>query len=261
MTTPEFTRIDLSGARFERVPLRQASFRAVDFSGSVMRAVSLEGVDIDGDIGGLRINGVDIAPLVEAELRRRQPARAHWNATEPDDLRSAWAAVQQKWSELQQRVEAMPAGTADVSVGAEWSFAQTLRHLLFVTDVWFTVPVGQPEQFHPWGLGFAGMTQHVPEGTHFGLDTAALPSYPELLEARAERVALVTAFLADVAADRLATLVDGPHWSGEEKISLRHGIQVVIEEECEHQRFAERDLDLIAAGAPATPLPGADSWS
>lgn len=261
MSTPEFTRTDLTGARFDRVPLRQARFRAVDFTGSVMRAVSLEEVDIDGDIVGLRINGVDIAPLVEAELRRRQPARAFWNATDPKDLRTAWTALQRTWSRLYQRVADMPTGTSQTSVGDEWSFSQTLRHLLFVTDVWFTVPSHRSAQFHPWGLGFAGMTQYVPAGTDFGLGDGAMRSYRQVLDARAERVALVSAFLADVSPDQLATQVDGPHWADTEQISVLHGLQVVIEEECEHQRFAERDLDLIEAGASPTPVPGKDSWS
>jgi hypothetical protein len=30
----------------------------------------------------------------------------------------------------------MPAGTVDVSVGREWSFAQTLRHPAMATDTW-----------------------------------------------------------------------------------------------------------------------------
>lgn len=261
MTRQEFTHTDLTGARFERLPLRQARFRGVDFAGSVMRAVSLEGVDIDGDIGGLKINGVDVAPLVEAELTRRQPARRHWHATDPEDLRSAWGSLQSTWDELDRRVAGMPAGTADLSVDDEWSYAQTLRHLLFVTDVWFTAPSGRPEAFHPWGLGFAGMTQYVPAGTDFGLDDEATPSYGQVMGARAVRVALVSAFLADVTPDQLATQVDGPHWADNKQISVLHGIQVIIEEECEHQRFAERDLDLMEAGASPTPVPGRDSWS
>lgn len=255
MTPSEFIRTDLTGARFERVALRQAGFRGVDFSGSVMRAVNLENADIDGDIGGLTINGVDIAPLVEAELTRHQPARAHWNATDPDDLRSAWAALQQKWSQLQQRVASMSEGTADVSVDDEWSFTQTLRHLVFATDTWFTGPLRGPAGFHPWGLPFTDMARYVPEGTDFGLDPTASPGHPDVLEVRAERVRLVGTFLADADAARLSREVPSPPWGDRAQMTLLKGVQVIIEEECEHQRFAERDLDRIEAGASPTPSP------
>ena len=30
----------------------------------------------------------------------------------------------------------MPAGSVDASVDGEWSFAQTLRHLILATDTW-----------------------------------------------------------------------------------------------------------------------------
>ena len=46
----------------------------------------------------------------------------------------------------------MPAGTVDVSVGGEWSFAQTLRHLVLATDTWLRRAILQVEQpFHPIG--------------------------------------------------------------------------------------------------------------
>jgi len=39
----------------------------------VMRGVELVDVDIDGEIVNLTVNGVDIGPLVNAELDRRYP--------------------------------------------------------------------------------------------------------------------------------------------------------------------------------------------
>jgi hypothetical protein len=75
-----------------------------------------------------RVNGADVIPLVEAELNRRFPGRADRRATDPDGLRAAWAALERTWAAALQRAAAMPAGTVNVSVGGEWSFAQTLRH-------------------------------------------------------------------------------------------------------------------------------------
>lgn len=113
--------------------MNDARFVDVDLSGVVMRAVEIRGAEIDapwlpdGD-GFLLVNGVDVVPLVEGELDRRFPGRSQRRAADPDGLRAAWAALERTWAATLEQVAAMPAGTVDVSVGGEWSFAQTLRH-------------------------------------------------------------------------------------------------------------------------------------
>src|SRR5580704_18120318 len=123
------------------VDLRGAEFIDVDLRGVVMRGVQVEGAEIDAPWlfdgeSSLRVNGVDVIPFVDTELNRRFPGRADRRAADPDGLRAAWAALERTWSATLERAAAMPAGTADASVGGEWSFAQTLRHLVFATDVW-----------------------------------------------------------------------------------------------------------------------------
>jgi hypothetical protein len=134
-----FTRSDdLQGTEFVDADLRGARFVRADLSGVVMRGVEVREADIDApwlfDSGSfLRVNGVDVIPLVEAELNRRFPGRADRRAGDPDGLRAAWAALERRWAATLERVAAMPAGTVEVSVGGEWSFAQTLRHLVLAT--------------------------------------------------------------------------------------------------------------------------------
>ena len=88
-----FTRSDdLQGAEFVDANLRGARFRRADLSGVVMRAVDVSGADIDDPFlfkgeSSLRVNGVDVVPLVEAELNRRFPGRAGRRAEDPDGLR------------------------------------------------------------------------------------------------------------------------------------------------------------------------------
>ena len=65
---------DLRGAEFVRDDLSGSRFRLAELAGVVMRGVNLVGADIDGWLDGLRINGVEVGPLVEAELARRDPA-------------------------------------------------------------------------------------------------------------------------------------------------------------------------------------------
>src|SRR5215204_6025346 len=139
--TTTFTRSDdRHGAEFVDADLRDARFVGADLSGVVMRGVELRGADIDvpwlfdGETY-LRVNGVDVIPLVEAELNRRFPGRALRRAGDPDGLRAAWATLERTWEATVERVAAMPASTVDVSVCGEWSFAQTLRHLVLATDV------------------------------------------------------------------------------------------------------------------------------
>ena len=137
-----FTRSDnLQEAEFVDADLRGARFVGADLSGVVMRGVEVQGAEIDSPwlFDGesfLRVNGVDVLPFVDAELNRRFPGRADRRAEDPDGLRAAWAALELVWAGTLQRVAAMPVGTVDESVDGEWSFAQTLRHLVHATDVW-----------------------------------------------------------------------------------------------------------------------------
>ena len=86
----------------------------------------------------------------------------------------------------------MPAGTVDVSVGGEWAFAQTLRHLVLATDIWLGRAVlGIDQPFHPVGLAGPGAED---DGLDMSVFTTATPSYADVLEVRASRVAMVRDF-------------------------------------------------------------------
>ena len=245
-----FTRSDdLQGAEFVDADLRGARFVRADLSGVVMREAQVDGADIDapwlsnGD-SFFRVNGVDVIPLVEAELNRRFPGRADRRAADPDGLRAAWATLERTWAATLERVAAMPAGTVDVSVGGEWSFAQTLRHLVLATDTWLgraTLEIEQP--FHPIGLSGAGAED---DGFDVSIFTTVTPSYAEVLEVRAGRIAMVRDFLATVTSDELAATRKNPH-APEYPETVRSCLHVILEEEWEHHRYAVRDLDAIEA--------------
>jgi hypothetical protein len=251
-----FTRSDeLQGAEFVDANLRGARFVRADLSGVVMREVNVDGADIDapwlsaGD-SFLRINGVDVIPLVEAELNRRFPGRAGRRAGDPDGLRAAWATLERTWAVTLERVAAMPAGAVDVSIGGEWSFAQTLRHLVLATDTWLRRAVLEIEQpFDPNGLAGSGAENDGLDPTIFTTDP---PSYAEVLETRAGRVAMVRDFLATVTSDELPAMRKNPH-APEYPETVLSCLHVILEEEWEHHRYAVRDLDAIEANSDASP--------
>ena len=249
-----FTRSDdLQGAEFVEADLRCARFVRADLSGVVMRGVEVQGADIDAPWlfdgeGFLRVNGVDVIPLVEAELNRRFPGRADRRAGDPDGLRTAWATLERTWVATLERVAAMPAGTVDVSVDGEWSFAQTLRHLVLATDAWLGRSILEIEQpFHPIGQADAGFGT---DGRDMSIFTTVTPSYAEVLEVRAGRVATVRDFLATVTSEVLAATRKNPH-APEYQETVLSCLHVILEEEWEHHRYAVRDLDAIEAESGA----------
>ena len=240
---------DLRGAEFRGVRLGAARFVESDLSGVVIRGSDVAGMEIDAPwlVHGdpLVVNGVDVVAFVESELDRRFPGRSQRRADDPDGLRSAWAALEEQWAATLARVETMPPGTVDTSVAGEWSFAQTLRHLVHATDLWLGRSVLELEHpLHPLGLGDTSAAE-ADSG-----DASVAPTYDEVLEVRAGRVAMVRDLLARVTADDLATPRRNPHHPGavEGTETTRSCLHVILEEEWEHHRFAVRDLDLIESG-------------
>ncbi len=241
---------DLSGAEFLGTTLRGARFVETDLSGIVVRGSVVHGAEIESPWlleggGSLRVNGVDVVPLVDAELNRRFPGRELRGARHPDGLRAAWAALEQTWHATTARAAAMPAGTVDVSVAGEWSFAQTLRHLVLAIDMWLRKGVlGIEQPFHPIGQLDVGSGSEADVAA--ALD-ASTPSYDEVLEVRADRQAMVRDFLASVTPAALTEPRPNPHDPAHEETVLSC-LHTILEEEWEHHRYAVRDLDALEAG-------------
>jgi hypothetical protein len=181
----------------------------------------------------VRVNGVDVTPFVEQELDHRFPGRSERRARSATGLREAWTTVDRAWDAAVERVSTLPAGSVDVRVDDEWSFAETLRHLLHATDIWVGKGVLGLEEadFHPLGLGHGS-----------GVSEAA--SYDAVLAARADRAAMVRDFLAAVSDEVLDEERGNPHNPAEAE-TVRSCLHVILREGWEHLRFAVRDLDAI----------------
>ena len=239
----------LSGRTFRNRTLRETTFISCDLSEVVVRGSEVAGMEIDSpwlleEGGRLLVNGVDVVPLVDAELNRRFPGRELRRAADPDGLRSAWAALEATWAATLERAAAMPAGTVDETVDDEWSFAQTLRHLVLATDTWLGKAILEREQpYHPIGLP---KHDHDTEPYDESAFSAEMPSFEEVLAARAGRQAMVRDFLADLDPQGLAASRRNPHAPDHEETVLSC-LHTILEEEWEHHRYAVRDLDTLVA--------------
>lgn len=244
----ELDHVDLSGSRLRMVDLADVELRAVALSKVRMRGVELHDVDISGELLDVRVNGVDIGPLVEAELDRRHPQRAAMRPDDPAGFREAWDVVEQLWAGTVARARRLDPDQLHESVDGEWSFIETLRHLAFATESWVGRGVlGDPSPWHPLSLPWDEMpdTDGVPR------DRDVRPSLAEALELRHDRMAMVRRVVDGLTDAQLAAHtapLRGVGWPpAGETFPVQECLLVVLNEEWHHRLFAERDLDALEA--------------
>ncbi len=250
----EFREQDLTGARFERVRLRGASFtqvslsdasmRAVDLTQIRMRGVELDDVEISGELQNVVVNGVDIAPLVDAELNRRMPERARMRPDDGDGFRTAWAILERLWEGTVARARTFPEPALHRSVDDEWSFIQTLRHLNFASAAWVgRMVLGSASPWHPLDLPW----DEAPGWDGIPWDREARPSLDEVLTVRRERQAMVGQVMESLTDEQLAAEVTRtePGWPRVENFPVKECLRIVVNEEWEHRLYAERDLTAL----------------
>ena len=256
---PHFARRRMLGARFEGVDLTGAEFTHVDLDGARFRGVNLRRVTITGsdlvdvtitagDLEDVTINDVAIAPLVDAELDRRDPDRVLAHPDDAAGFRRGWAMLEQRWADTVAHARELPPDRLHVSVDGEWSFVETLRHLVFATQSWVGRGIlGDPAPWHPLGLPW----DEAPDAWDLPRDRDARPTLDEVLAVRAEHQAMVRRVLEGLADAQLDTVPAVAHdavWPppGE---SVRHCLGVVLDEEYAHRRYAERDLAVLQSRA------------
>jgi uncharacterized protein YjbI with pentapeptide repeats len=240
-----FQHVDLKGAQLNDVDLSGARFRGVSLSGVVMRGVELVDVAIHGEFENVTINGVDVGPLVNAELNRRYPERSKMRPTDPSGFRAAWDVLEELWAGTVERARQLRPGLLHESVDGEWSFIETLRHLVYATDCWIRRAIlGDPAPWDPLDLPWDEMqdTPGVPR------DREARPSLDvvlELRQSRASSVRQILQSLTDASLDGHTEPVEGPGWPEPRSYPVRECLLCILNEEWEHRLYAERDLDVL----------------
>ncbi|HEV2951707.1 MAG TPA: DinB family protein [Actinomycetota bacterium] len=246
LTGSEFERADMSGTRFSSVSLNGATILHSALHQVVMRGVEIVDTTIDGEIQNLLINGVAVAPLVEAELDQRYPDRPKFRPTAADGFRDAWDLNERLWAATVDHARRLDPELLHESVNGEWSFIQTLRHLAFASESWVgRCILGDPRPWHPLSLPWDQMLprEGVPS------DRDARPTLEEALALRHDAMALVRRVVDGLTdaqlAERTAPLV-GPGWPDEgETFPVGECLSIVLNEEWHHRMYAERDLAVL----------------
>jgi uncharacterized damage-inducible protein DinB len=247
LTGSRFRRVDLSGSHFWACDLSGTRLRAVELSGVVMRGVELCDVDINGELKNVTVNGVDIGPLIEAELNRRDPDRAKMRPAGPAGFREAWDILGRRWERTVERARRLPPERLHESVDGEWSFTETLRHLVFATDAWVGRAIlGDTSPWEPLGLPW----DEMPDRPEVPRDRDARPSLDVVLALRRTRTAMVRDVLAGLTDESLAAHTapgDDFGWPPPVSFPVSECLLIVLNEEWEHRLYAERDLAALEA--------------
>jgi hypothetical protein len=240
-----FRRVDLSGVHLHDVDLSRARVRAAYLDGVRMTGVEVPDLEIYGELGRVVVNGVDVVPLVEAELDRRMPERALMRPADADGFRRAFDTLDRLWAGTVERARALPPALLHEQVDDEWSFTETLRHLGFAHACWVGgVVLADPAPWHPLDLPWdeAPAVEGVP------WDRDVRPSLDEVLQVRAQRRAIVAGVLADLSDDGLERPVSSAtaFLRDADSLTVAECLRVVLNEEWEHRLYAERDLAVLA---------------
>ena len=236
-------------------------FTGTDFTGAILRDCDLRGVKVvdswlvDVAVSGLVerfvVNDVDVTAYVEAELGRRHPERVQArHLRTADGLRAMWDTVEGLWSAAVARARRLPETARHERVDGEWSFVETLRHLVFATDAWAARTVlDEAMPYHRLGLPH---DSYPPEdATALGIDLAARPSFDDVVDVRAGRQATVRRIvdgLTDADLERPCTRPPAPGYPDQPR-TVGSCLGVVMREEVEHHRYAVRDLAVLETGA------------
>ena len=101
-----------------------------------------------------------------------------------------------RWDAAVQRARALPEDVLHERVDGEWSFMETLRHLVMASDAWvLRAALGDPAPYHPLGLAHTEMPADTPGVPH---DWDARPSLDEILAVRSDRMATVARVLDEL---------------------------------------------------------------
>lgn len=185
------------------------------------------------------------AELSDAQLRgeldRSHPERVRLRPHDLLGTSEAMDLVDDMWAPTLARARQLTEEELHARVDGEYSFVETLRHLLFAGDAWLQrMVLHVPDPFHQWGVP-PDLPADAPPDTG--------PALEEVVRVREARAARVRAHLATLSEDDLQIRVGGP-WDPPDLASERRArvidcFHVAFREEWWHHQYATRDLAVI----------------
>ena len=170
----------------------------------------------------------------------------------PDGVQRAWSIVEDIWSDTVDRARSLPEPALHDHVDGEWSFVETLRHLIFVTDAWTRRTIlGLAEPYHRLGMPpdhRIGQPDAALDVRPWGIDVYADASLAEALDVREERMRGVSDIVHGLTGDDLRrTCAPNPAAGFPPSTTIPVGVclDVVIGEEWAHHEYAARDLQVL----------------
>ena len=248
-----FRRVDLAGASLREVDLSGATIRDSDVRGLRIVASMVDDVVINGHegVGRVVVDDVEVTAYVTAELDRRHPERVLVREMRSaDDVRAAWAVVDGHVGRRRRaRRHACPSRCSNERVEGEWSFLETVRHLVFADDIWVGRMLSdEPGPFHPLGVPPTDTTEDA--AAEMGL---TLDATPVVRRGRGPAPRAPPRVHRPLLRVKDADLPPGAHRRA--RPGLGRGVvpgawsacTVVVREHAEHLRFALRDLAVLEA--------------
>jgi DinB superfamily/Pentapeptide repeats (8 copies) len=200
---------EFRGATFTGADFTAANFRDCDLRQAKITDSWLVDVRMSGLVENLVVNDVDVTAFVEGELDKRHPERIQLRKMRTaDDYRAMWDTLERLWAETVAGTERLPEPALHQRVDGEWSFVETLRHLVLATDKWAGYMIlDKPMPYHPLGLPQPGFTPA--DAAALGIDLDARPPLAEVLEVRGTRMALVRGIVDGLTDDDLERVCHG----------------------------------------------------
>src|SRR5687767_3396984 len=122
-------------------------------------------------------------------------------------------------------------------VADEWSTVESLRHVVFVVDVWLSRNIrGEQDPFHPVGLPPSFMPPKLPDTS---IDPDARPTFDEACEVLRGRLTVLRDYIDSLTREELDRPIEAHAGT------VAGGLSVIFNELSAHDRFINRDLDTI----------------